>query len=169
MSFFGSIFGGSNPTLNSAIGQAGQVASSGISAGEGLTSGAGNFFSSLMSGDPAQTSKLLAPQIQGMQQQAQQQQSTMSQFGNRSGGLNSKAQTVNDTTRTNVNNMVSKLTGDAANSAASLGTSMLNTGMSALNNRVDFSQQQTQNWSNSILGMGMTSAVSGAESSVMGA
>lgn len=168
MGFFSSLFGGSNSTLNSAIGQSGQVASYGTSKGEGLTTGAGNFFSDLMSGDPAKTAKLLAPQIETMQKQGQQQKNTMAQFGNRSGGTNAKAQTIDDTTRSNVNNMISTLTGQGASGAASLGTSLLSTGMQALNNQVDFSQQQMANWNDSIFGKGITSGAAAGESFAMG-
>lgn len=156
MSFWSSIFGGSNPTINQGINQAGQIAGFGQSQGEGLLTSAGNFFQGLMGGNPAQTAKLLAPQIQANQQQAQQQKQTMAQFGNRSGGTNAAAQTIDDQTRANISNMISNLTGQAAGSAAQMGQGLLNTGISALNQQVQFSQQQMENWANSIFGQSLS-------------
>jgi hypothetical protein len=155
MSFWGSMFGGSNPTLNAGINQAGQIAGYGQSQGEGLTTQAGNLFSGLLSGNPAQTAKLLSPQIKAQQQQAQQQKQTTAQFGNRSGGTNAASQTIDDKTRANFSDMISQLTGQAASGAASLGQGLLGTGISALNQQFNFSQAQMQNWQNSILGSGL--------------
>src|SRR5277367_3568143 len=169
MGFWGSMFGGSNPTLNSGINQAGQVAGYGTSMGEGLTTSAGNFFQGLLSGNPAQTAKLLAPQIKAQQDQAQQQKQTMAQFGDRSGGTTAKAQTIDDTTRASIGKMISDLTGQAATQTASMGQSLLNTGMNALNQQVQFSQDQMNNWSNSIFGQGMASAAGYGESAALGA
>jgi len=155
MSFWGSMFGGSNPTLNQGINQAGQIAGYGQAQGEGLTTQAGNFFSGLLSGNPAQQAKLLAPEIQANQQQAQQQKQANAQFGNRSGGTNASGQTIDDKTRANISSMISNLTGQAAGAASSLGQGLLNTGIQALNQQVQFSQAQMQNWQDSILGSGL--------------
>jgi hypothetical protein len=141
MSFWSSMFGGSNPTLNSGINKAGQIAGFGQAQGEGLLTSAGNFFSTLMGGNPAQTAKLLSPQIQANQQQGQQQKQTMAQFTNRSGGTNAAAQTLDDKTRANISSMISDLTGKAATQAAQVGQGLLSTGIAALNNQVNFSQQ----------------------------
>lgn len=169
MGFWGSLFGGSNPTINKGINQAGQVAGYGTSLGEGLTTNAGNFYNTLLGGNTAAISKMLAPQIQAAQQQGQQAKQSMSQFGNRSGGLNSKAQTIDDTTRANINNMVSGLTGQAAGAAGSMGQNLLSTGLDALNMQVGFSQEQMQNWSNSIFGSGMSTAAGYGEAAALGA
>jgi hypothetical protein len=162
MGFWGSIFGGSNPTLNSGINQSGQVAGFGQSQGEGLLTSAGNFFSGLLGGNPAQAAKLLAPQIQQNQQQAQQQKQVNAQFGNRSGGTNASNQTIDDKTRSNISTMISNLTGQAAGAAASMGQNLLDTGMKALSQQVDFSQEQMANWGNSILGQGVSQGVGAA-------
>ena len=167
MGFWGSLFGGSNSTLSGGMTKAGQVADYGISKGEGLTSQAGDFFSTLLGGDPAKTAKLLAPQIQTMQKQGQQAKNTMAQFGNRSGGTNAKAQTIDDTTRANIDNMISTLTGQAASGAASIGQNLIDTGLKSLNQQVDFSQMQMENWANSLLGQGLTSAAAFGEKAGM--
>lgn len=168
MSFFSSLFGGSNPTLSGGIKQSGQIAGFGQSQGEGLTTQAGNFFSSLLGGNPAQTAKMLAPQIQAQQQQAQQQKQQNAQFGNRSGGTNAAGQTIDDKTRANISNMISTLTGQAATGAQQMGQNLLDTGIAALGQQVGFSQQQMQNWSDSILGKGVTTGVSAAETAGLG-
>jgi len=69
MSFWSSIFGGSNPTLNAGIKQSGQIAGYGQTQGEGLSTAAGNFYQGLL-GNPAQQAKQLAPQIRASQEQA---------------------------------------------------------------------------------------------------
>ena len=168
MGFFSSLFGGSNPTINQGIKQAGQVAGYGQSKGEGLTTQAGDFFSGLLSGNPAQTAKLLAPQIQASQQAGQQAKQQLAQFGNRSGGTNAAGQTIDDTTRANIGKMISSLTGAAASGAQQMGQNLLDTGMNALQNQVNFSQTQLDNWSNSILGKGITTGAAYGETAGLG-
>lgn len=98
--------------------------------GEGQTasSDALNFFHSLLNGG---ASKTLAPQISSIQKQGSQKLQTLSQFGNRSGGTNSEAQTTGDTTRSSINDLIASLTGSAASSEASLGTNLLGIGTSS--------------------------------------
>jgi hypothetical protein len=169
MSFWSGVFGGSNPTLNQGINQSGQVAGFGTTKGEGLTTSAGNFFTGLLSGNPAQTAKLLAPQIKGIQDRTQQAKQTAAQFHNRSGGTNAKMQTADDTARAKVSDMVTDLTGKAATASADLGKSLIDQGMDALSKQVNFSQQQMDNWSNSIFGKGMTEAAAYGETAALGA
>ena len=118
MSFWSGFLGGSNPTLNAGIKQAGQVAGYGTTKGEGLTTAAGDFFTGLLSGNPAQTAKLLAPQIKAQQDQAQQMKNTSAQFANRSGGTNARNQSIDDATRGKISSMISDLTGKAATASA---------------------------------------------------
>ena len=91
----------------------------------------------------------------GQPNQAQQQKQANAQFGNRSGGTNASGQTIDDKTRANISSMISNLTGQAAGAASSLGQGLLNTGIQALNQQVQFSQAQMQNWQDSILGSGL--------------
>jgi hypothetical protein len=169
MSFFGSIFGGSNPTLNAGINQAGQVAGYGTGMGENLTTSAGNFFQTLLSGDTSKQMQLLAPQTRAQQQAAQQQKKTMGTFGNRSGGTNAAAQSIDDKTRANINDMIATLTGQAATQAGTMGQNLIDTGLNALNMKVGFSQQQMQNWNNSILGQGISTGAGYAEGAALAA
>ena len=98
--------------------------------------------------------QLLAPQISGITGQAQQQKNTLAQFGDRSGGNNSKAQTIDDTTRASINDMIAKLTGSAASGLGTLGTSSLGLGLSATDQQAQEAQQKLQNQQQSLLGRG---------------
>lgn len=169
--FLSSLFGGSNPTLNSAIPQFGSISQFGVNKGEGDINAASGFWNSILSGDPAKIGQVLGPQIQAIEGQGQQQKQTLGQFGNRSGGNNAKAQTIGDTTRSEVNNMVSNLTGSAASNLGSMGQNLLGQGTAALGQQVQASQLQMQNWQNSILGGlagGLSTTLAGAATGGLG-
>jgi hypothetical protein len=168
LSFWSSLFGGSSPTLTSAIGQAGKTSAFTSNLGQNLTGQAGNYYSSLLSGDPKATAKLLAPQIGTLTKQGQQAKKTMAEFSDRSGGMASKGQTVDDTTRASISDMINTLTGNAAGAAATMGGNLIDTGLKSLGMQVDMSQQQMQNWEQSILGKGITSGIAAGESYGMG-
>lgn len=152
MSWLSAILGGSNPTLNKDINAFGMIG--GQATGQGLkdTGQASSFFSTLLSGNNSKINQLLAPQISGIKQRGQQKIQQDAQFGNRSGGTNAQMQQVGDNTTASVNDLIAKLTGQAANSEANLGSSLLNTGISAYGDQTDASQMRMQNWLNSILG-----------------
>lgn len=154
-SFLSGIFTGSSPTETGDQNQAGGIAGFGTSVGEGDVSAASTFDQTLMQGNPAQTAKLLAPQIGAITGQAQQQKDTLAQFGNRSGGNNSEASTIDDKTRGNIDSMISNLTGKAASDAGSLGTSTLGLGLQANQLQDEEAQQQLQNQQNSVFGKGI--------------
>jgi hypothetical protein len=97
--------------------------------GESDLSTASNFMQAIVSGDSAKISKVLAPQISGIQKRAQEQKQTTSQFGNRSGGTNASMQTVDDSAKSDVNKMISDLTGSAVSGLASTGSGLLSAGM----------------------------------------
>ena len=158
MGFWGGLFGGSNDQLNSDINQSGQVAGFGTSVGEGDISAASGFYNDLLSGNQAKEAQLLAPEISGIQKRGQQQIETAGEFGNRSGGTNASAQNNIDSQRSNVNDMVSQLTGQAAGNLGSLGTSTLGQGLDANKLNASEAQQRMGNQKNSILGQGITGA-----------
>jgi hypothetical protein len=166
--YFSSLFAGQSPTLNAGIRQAGDISQFTTGQGKNLTSQAGSFFSDLMSGDPAKTARLLAPQIGEMREQGNQQKKTMAEFGTRSGGTASRGQSIDDKTRANIGSMISNLTGQAVSGGASMGQNLIDTGMKALGQQVDMSQQQLENWSNSIFGSALSSGISGLESFGLG-
>ncbi len=169
MGFFGSLFGGSNPTLSKDINQFGQIGGFATGLGEKNLSQASNFYSSLLSGDPSKQAQALAPEISGIQQSAQQARNVGAQFGNRSGGTNAQMQMAGDQSRAQINEMISGLLGTSASGLGSMGSNLLSQGQQAYQSQVEASQQQMQNWSNSILGRGITSGVSAAESFGLGA
>ena len=68
-----------------------------------------------------------------------------------------------------ITNLIGSLTGGAASSLTSSGSSLLSTGLSGYGEQAGLSQEQMQNWANSILGRGITGAVSSAESFGLGA
>lgn len=161
--FLSGLFSGSNSTLSSAIPQFGSISQYGVNSGEGDINQANSFWGSILSGDSSKIGQALGPQISNIQQQGQQQKQQLGQFGNRSGGQNASAQTIGDSTRSQVNNMVSSLTGSAASNLGSLGTNLLSQGTSALGDQVSASQMQLQNWQNSIMGSGLSMGIGGLE------
>lgn len=169
MGFWGSLFGGSNPTLNQDIGQFGQIGGFATGLGEGNLSQASNFWSSLLSGDPSKQAQALAPEIGTIQQQGQQQKSQAAQFGNRGGGTNASMQMVDAQSRGAINNMISSLLGSSASNLGNIGSSLLGQGQSAFGAQAQGSQQQMENWANSILGRGITGGIGAAESFGLGA
>jgi hypothetical protein len=154
-SFLSGIFSGSNPTNTGDQNQAGGIAGFGTSVGEGDVGAASDFDQTLMQGNPAQTAKLLAPQIGAITGQGQQQKDTIAQFGNRSGGNNSESQTIDDKTRGNIDNMISSLTGGAAANAGNLGVQEQGVGLQANQLQDEESQQALQNEQNSVFGKGI--------------
>src|ERR1019366_8974321 len=98
--------------------------------GEADLSSASTFMQAIVSGDSAKISKVLAPQISGIQKRAQEQKQTTSQFGNRSGGTNASMQTVDDSAKSDVNKMISDLTSSSVSGLASTGSGLLSAGMS---------------------------------------
>jgi hypothetical protein len=156
MGFFSSLFGGSNPTLSKDISQFGQIGGFATGLGEKNLTQASNFWSSILSGDPSKTAKTLAPQISSIQQQGEQQKQSTAQFGTRSGGSTAAMQQVGAQTRGSINNLIGSLTGSAASNLGSTGSGLLGQGMSAYSQQAGLSQEQMQNWSNSILGGALT-------------
>jgi hypothetical protein len=156
MSFWSSLFGGSNPTLNKNISQFGQIGGFATGLGESNLTQASNFYSSLLSGDPTKISKVLAPQISASQGQTQQARNVASEFGTRGGGTGASMQMAGDVSRSNINNMISSLLGTSAGGLGSMGQGLLGQGMQAYGQQAALSQQQMENWQNSIFGGALT-------------
>lgn len=168
MSFLGSLFGGSNPTLNKDMNNFGQIGGFATGLGESNLSKSSQFYSSLLSGDPSQIAKSLGPEIAGVQGQKQQQLNSTAQFSNRSGGNNASSQMAGDSARGSITGMISSLLGSSASNLGSMGGSLLSQGQNAYSAQLGASQQQMQNWSQSILGKGITGAVQAGESFATG-
>jgi hypothetical protein len=168
MGFWGSLFGGSNPTLNQNIGQFGQIGGFATGLGESNLSQGSNFMSSILSGDQSKIAKTLGPQIGAIQQGAQQKKQGLAQFGTRSGGTAAQSQMIGDEATGNINNMINSLLGSSASGLMSSGAGLLGQGQSAYQAQQAASQQQMENWANSILGKGITSGVAAGESFALG-
>lgn len=163
MSFWGSLFGGSNPTLNSTMNQTGSIAGYSSNLGQLNTNAGSNFFSSLLSGDSSKIAQTLAPEISQMQKGGQQQKNAIAQFGNRSGGSNSAAQSIDSGNRASLTNLIGSLQSGAASNLLNSGQGLLGTSLGALQQEAGMSQQQMENWSNSILGLGLTTGIGALE------
>ena len=169
MGFWGAEFGGQNENLNQDINQSGQIAGFGQSLGEGDLQNASGFYNDILSGDSAKQAAVLAPEIANIQKQGQQQIATAGQFGNRGGGTNASAQNNIDSQRGQVSDMIGKLTSGAAGSLAGIGQGALGTSLKANQLNEQESQQRMQNWQNSILGKGLSTGASFAETGGLGA
>src|ERR1700754_3356812 len=53
-----------------------------------------DFMNDILSGDPTKIGQVLAPQIDAIKGRAQQQKNNLAEFGNRSGGTNSAASSI---------------------------------------------------------------------------
>ena len=134
--FFGIGMGPSSQE-NQQYGALSGIGKFGTSAGEADISAANNFWTSILSGDPGKISQVLGPAISGINKRGQEEKKTLGEFGNRSGGTNAEAQSIDDTTRGAVTTMTSDLTGKAGSELGSLGTGLLNTGLSATSSAFD--------------------------------
>lgn len=162
-SFLSGIFTGSSPTLQGDINNAGNINGFGTAVGEGDINEASGFYNDLLSGNQAKEAQILAPEIGNIQKQGQQQVQTAAEFGNRSGGTNASAQQNIDSQRSNVNDMISKLTGSAASGLAGIGENALNTGLNANQVQANESQEQLKNEQQSLLGGAITGGPAAAE------
>jgi hypothetical protein len=163
MSFWGSLWGGSSPELNTLIGQYGQIGGNLTGQGQSNVNKASDFYSSILSGDSSKQSQALAPEISAAKKSAQEQNKTTAEFGGRSGGTAASTAMTNDKTHEYLTNLIGRLTGKSADALGSLGTSELSTGLGALGQEQGASQQRMENWSNSILGLGLTKGAGFAE------
>jgi hypothetical protein len=125
-SIAGSIFDlfGGNPAQTEQN-QFGSLAGYGTKTGEGATNAANNYYSGILSGNPEEIAKTLAPEISAGQEQVQQQAQTNAEFGNRGGGTNSSTQASKSQERGNIINLIGGLQKGAAAGEAGIGSNML--------------------------------------------
>ena len=164
MSWFSSLFTGQNTNLNNDIGATGQIASNQSGQGQKNQNTASTFWNSIVGGDATKQMQTLSPEISAAKTSVAQDTKTNSQFGTRSGGTAASNASAQDKVHGYITNLIGSLTGQSASDLASLGTSQVGTGLSAYNQNAQLSEEQTQDWANSIFGKGITSAVSDAES-----
>lgn len=168
MSFWTGILAGQNKDLNSDINKFSDIGGFATDLGEKNASEGSKFFSDIVSGDQGRIGKALGPEIGTIQTQSNQNKKQTAEFGNRSGGNNAAMQTSGDTARASINDLVSKLLGTSASSLLSSGSTLLNQGMDAYGKNAELSNERIKNWSSSVLGMGVTSAISAGESFALG-
>lgn len=166
--FLSGIFTGSNPTLGGDINNAGNIMGFGTSVGEGDTRTASDFLNKILGGDPAAISHLLAPQIGQITGQANQKIQTEGEFANRSGGTNASNVATMDSTRGNIDDLISRLTSGAVGELGSMGQNLLNTGLRANEVQDEESQQKLKNSQDSLLGGIISKGVAGGLGMVPG-
>lgn len=167
--FWGGLLGGSNTNLNTDIGATGQAASNLTGQGQSNLNSASTFWNSIVGGDATKQTQALSPEISAAKTSAAQTSKTNAQFGTRSGGTAAFAAAKNDKVHGYIANIVGNLTGQGASELGSLGSNEVSQGLSAYGQNAQLSQERLQNWSDSILGKGITSGVAAGESAGLGA
>ena len=168
MGFMSALFGGKDENLNTLIGQYGQLGGSLTGSGQTNVNKAGDFYSSILSGDATKQSQALAPEISAAKTRNSETQKSNTEMGTRSGGTAASNAASSDKTHSDITNLIGSLTGKSADALGSLGTSELSQGLGALGQEQGATAQRMQNWSDSILGRGITTAVSAAETYALG-
>jgi len=164
LSFLSAVFGGSSPNLNTAIGSTQALGGWATGQGQGDITAGDAFSKAILSGDATRTAQALAPAISSDKVSTAQDTKTNALFGGRSGGTAARNASAGDKVHSDITNLIGNLTGGAASSLLSSGSSLLNTGLAATTTSADLSQQRMANWMNSILGKGISGTVNYAES-----
>ena len=156
MSWFSSLFAGQNPTLNSAINNAGAIGGFATGAGESALTPALTWMRNILSGDPSKIAQSLAPEISAQQGQISQAAKQGAEFGTRSGGTASANANAQARGRGDIINLVGGLQSGTAGNLANVGSSLVNTGLSANQQQADLSEMRSKNWADSIFGGAIT-------------
>ena len=163
MGFWGSLWGGSSPDLNSDIGQSKQNAGWDTGQGQSDVTAGTDFLKSILGGDASKQAQALAPEISAAKTSAQNSNKTAAEMGTRSGGTAATTAKTNDSLHAYITDLIGKLTGSAATALPQIGTALTGQGESALMDNAKLAEQRQQNWANSILGHGVISGVQSAE------
>ena len=169
MGFLSGIFGGANPTLDANIKKLGGEADFAQGIGQGDTTAASKWYNDILGGDPTKMAEAVSPEISAAKENEQQQKNQVSQFGGRSGGTSATIAGLDADTRAQIIRLLGGLQSGAAGSLASLGTTEQGLAFGGQQLQDEASQQQMENWKNSILGKAISGAVSTAESAGLGA
>lgn len=110
----------------------------------------------------------IAPETSAIQGETQQAKNQTAQFAPRSGGTAAWMAGLDANTRTQIIKLLGGLQSGAAGSLGSLGTSEQGLALSNRQAADQASQERLQNWQGSILGGGITNAISSAESYGLG-
>lgn len=163
-SFLASIFGGQNKTLNSTIGKAGDISQFGTTTGQGAITDANKYYQDILSNDPSKIAESIAPEVQAGAEETQQGKQNLAQFGTRSGGTAAASAGADAANRANIISLIARLKGQAATGETNIGENQTQQGLVANQSQANMSQQQLQNYMDSILGKGIGGAVNYAES-----
>jgi hypothetical protein len=159
-SFFSALFGGQSKNLDSNIGKTGQIAGFDTSLGESNATAGSDFNKAIVSGDASKISQALAPEISAAKTSNAQTQKTNAEMGTRSGGTAASNAASSDKLHSDITNLTGSLTGKAADTLLSSGSTFLSQGESANMDNANLGQKQYQNWMDSIFGRGITQDVS---------
>lgn len=154
-SFLSGIFGGSNPTLSGAIGKAGDISTFGTNTGQGAITDADSYYKNILSGDPSKIAESIAPEIKAGSEQTQQEKQGLAEFGTRSGGTAAASAGADAANRSNIISLIGKLQSGAAAGETGIGENQTEQGIQANGQQAQMSQQQLQDYMNSILGTGL--------------
>jgi hypothetical protein len=167
--FMASLFGGQSKTLDTNIPKFGAEGDFAQQQGQGDTTAASNYYQQILSGDPSRQGQALAPETAAANETAQQEKNKTAQFGTRGGGTGAATAGIDANTHAELIKLLGGQQAGAAAGAASLGTNQQGIALGAQQAQDAASQQQMQNWMNSILGKGITGAVQVGEAAGMGA
>jgi hypothetical protein len=156
MGFWDSLFTGQNKTLDTAVGTTGQVAGFGTGRGEKNLSTASDWWNSIISGDATKQMQAVAPEASAAKKSAQQDTKTATELGTRSGGTAASNAATTDKIHEYMTNLLGSLTGSAVSGLATTGSNLLNTGLEATGMQSKLSEQQMQDWNNSLFGLAVT-------------
>lgn len=104
---------------------------SNMSAGASDTGKASNYYSAILSGNPAAVMSAAAPEVNAIGKEADAQKKDIANFGNRTGGTNQITQAMDTTKRGQVADVISGKRGEAAGAEARIGAGETSAGIGA--------------------------------------
>src|SRR5882757_3319515 len=152
MAFLGGLFGGLSDDQKKSMDALSNSAGFASNMGQNDLSTASNFFSGILS-SPNKAMSVLAPQVSSITNQGQQK-NVMGEFGDRSGGNTAAAANIDDSTHKQINDLIANLTGTAATNLGQIGTSTLNTGVTAQNDLLSSANEQQKQRQAALSGIG---------------
>jgi hypothetical protein len=163
MGFWNGVLGGSDPTLNKNIPKFGAISEFSTGMGEKDLTQASDFYGSILSGDKTKQAKVLASPISTIQNETQQKLNSNAQFAPRSGGTAASNEMAKSRATGSISEMIASLMSGSAGALGSMGKGLLDTGVSTLKDQDAASAERLKNWSDSILGMGLSQGAGFAE------
>ena len=120
--------------LSSLTDQSSKIGTQEVAAGQKATGKGEDFFSSLLSNDPGKVASAIAPQVNAVTGQEQQQRQQMAQFGNRGGGTNAASQHLGIDASSQITNLINTLLHQAATQESNIGLQREGLGLQSLSN-----------------------------------